>query len=121
VTLTVDTFIAEVPIDPERTILVYLRQHGGRSFVRWRVFHKHRKHGGWYPDWRRAFIIPTHVADALGAAITGAPGSQQTTPKPHWIEKHESHLRRRLACLQDLNAPELIIDAERRRLRRGKA
>ena len=45
VTLTLHTFIAEVPIDPTRSILVYLREHGGRRYVRWRVFHKHRKGG----------------------------------------------------------------------------
>ena len=64
VTLTIDTFVAEVPLDEHRVILVYHRQHGGRCYIRWRVFHKHRKGGNWYPDKRRALVIPIHAADA---------------------------------------------------------
>src|SRR5215213_11291188 len=80
-TLTLDTFIAEVPVDPRRSILVYLRQHGGRQYVRWRVFHRHRKHGTWYPDKRRAFVVPVGCGDALGRAVAAASAGAVQTPK----------------------------------------
>ena len=61
-----------MPLDEHRVILVYHRQHGGRCYVRWRVFHKHRKGGNWYPDKRGAFVIPIHAAHALAAGIAAA-------------------------------------------------
>jgi hypothetical protein len=121
VTLTEDTFIAEVAIDEHRVILVYLRQHGGRSYVRWRVFHQHRKSKGWYPDRRRAFVVPVGVAGALAEAIANAPTGHQRSAKPHWLEYLDTNRRDRLAKLMDLNAPPCVLDAERRRLYRGRA
>jgi hypothetical protein len=97
VTLTVDTFIAEVRIDTHRSILVYLRQHGGRMYVRWRVFHKHRKHGKWYPHKRRAFVVPLGAADAVGRAIACAAGERPVTANLEWLAKIAAH---RACCSQ---------------------
>lgn len=119
VTLTVDTFIAEVPIEASRSILVYLRRHGGREYVRWRVFHKHAKGGNWYPDRRRAFVIPLAIAKALGDAMAAAGTGRAATAKPAWLEQIDHYRASTLFKLLDLNAPQFILERERRRRVRG--
>jgi hypothetical protein len=119
VTLTVDTFIAEVPIDPGRCILVYLRQHGGRQFVRWRVFHKHGKGGNWYPDKRRWFVVPVRCSGALAGAIAAAGQGQVLTDKPAWLEAVDRHRAALLPKLEELNAPPKYLNREKRRMARG--
>lgn len=119
VTLTVDTFIAEVPVDPQRCILVYLRQHGGRQYVRWRVFHKHGQGGNWYPDKRRAFVLSAGIADALARAIASAATGQAVTPKPAWLEAIDAWREHRCRCMADLNAPPTVQEWERRQRLRG--
>ncbi|HEX8522419.1 MAG TPA: hypothetical protein VF669_09195 [Tepidisphaeraceae bacterium] len=118
-TLTVDTFIAEVPLEPHRSILVYLREHGGRQYVRWRVFHRHRKSGLWYPDKRRSFVIPLSGAAALGGAIAAATTGRAATAKPDWLEKIDAYRGTMLAKLEDLNAPPAVLEREKRRRCRG--
>jgi hypothetical protein len=115
----VDTFIAEVPIDPHRSILVYLRQHAGRQYVRWRVFHRHRKHGKWYPDKRRAFVIPVGIANALAGALASAVTAQPVSPKPAWLQAIDDHCEHRYRCFVELNAPTFLQERERRRRLRG--
>lgn len=61
--------------------LVYQRKHGGRSYVRWRVFRNHRR-GFWYPDKRRAFVVPECIAETLGAVIAAAVGGKGVTKLP---------------------------------------
>ena len=119
VTLTVDTFIAEVPMDAHRAILVYLREHGGRQYVRWRVFHRHRKHGRWYPDKRRAFVVPLSSASALASAIASAATRQAVTAKPDWLQAIDEHCEHRYRCFVELNAPAILQEHERRRRLRG--
>jgi hypothetical protein len=114
-TLTIDTFIAEVPIDPHRSILVYLRQHGGRQYVRWRVFHRHRKHAHWYPDKRRAFVVPLGSAAALGHAIIAAVSGEPVTTKPGWLARLDEHRETLLGKLLDLNAPDEYLKREEHR------
>jgi hypothetical protein len=118
-TLTLDTFIAEVPMDAHRSILVYLRQHGGRVYVRWRVFHRHRKHGKWYPDKRRAFVVPVATADALAGAIASAATGQAVTAKPPWLATLDANRAKMLTKLQDLNAPPVYLERQQRRMARG--
>jgi hypothetical protein len=115
----VDTFIAEVPMDAHRSILVYLREHGGRQYVRWRVFHRHRKRRQWYPDKRRAFVVPLGTADALARAIASAATGEALTAKPGWLAKLDDYRMRMLAKLQDLNAPPTFLLREKRRRARG--
>ena len=119
-TLTVDRFIGEVSIDTNRCILVYLREHGGRQFVRWRVFHKHIK-GPWYPDRRRAFVIPAAIADALARVISAAPDGQAVSTQPAWLAAIDAYREHRLACLRDLNAPASVLEPELRRRHKGLA
>ena len=119
-TWTVDNFIGEVPNDDRRCILVYRRQHGGRTFVRWRVFHRHSK-GNWYPDRRRAFVIPVDVTETLARVVAAAPAGQSITPRPPWLDVIDAYQAHRLACLHDLNAPADVVEHELRKARRGPA
>ena len=84
---TVDEFMAAVPWDEWRTVLVYRRQHGGRTYIRLRTWNKHRRFGSWYPS-DRFFIIPIGnaglLADAIQAAAEGRPGK-----KPDWLKARE--------------------------------
>src|SRR3954470_4301925 len=89
-TLTEDTFIGEVPLDPHRSILVFRRRHAGRTFIRWRVFHRHRKGGNWYPDKRRGFVIPLDAGDALASAIAAAQRGDTFTAKPEWLAQADA-------------------------------
>jgi hypothetical protein len=116
---TIDTFIAEVPLDPNRAILVYMREHGGRRYIRWRVFHRHRKGRNWYPDKRRAFVVPVEGAASLGDAIAKATCGQPITPKPAWLASVDYFRQRRGYCLLELNAPPAVLEAEMRKRLRG--
>jgi len=118
-TYTVDTFIAEVSLDPHRSILVYRRQHAGRTFIRWRVFHRHRRWGTWYPDKRRSFVIPVGSGDAMARAIAAAQLGVTFTAKPEWLAKVDEWREHRYRCLLELNAPARELAQERRGLTRG--
>ena len=84
---TVDEFMAAVPWDEWRTVLVCRRQHGGRTYIRLRSWNKHRRFGRWYPS-DRFFIIPIGnaglLADAIQAAADGRAGK-----KPAWLKARE--------------------------------
>lgn len=119
VTLTVDTFMAEVPLDPRRSVLVYLRRHGGREFVRWRVFHRHSVGGNWYPDRRRAFVVPSAAAGALGHAIASASRGNAMGAKPEWLAVIDTGRDHCCRVLKELNAPASLQDRARRDRHRG--
>ena len=80
---TVDTFIDCVPSGKNKAVLVHHRQHGGRTYVRFRTWNRHQEKGVWYPT-RRGFIVPVGnaepLADALRAGADGVEGS-----KPDWF------------------------------------
>ena len=117
-TLTVDTFIGEVPVDAHRAVLVFLREHGGKRYVRWRMFHKHRQNQYWYPDKRRAFVVPVDAAVALGNAIAAAVGGQPVSTKPEWLQAINDYCEHRYQCLKELNAPPHVIEEGRRKMLR---
>ncbi len=110
---TLDTFIAEVPAGMNRSILVYRRQHGGREFIRWRYWHRHRQHEFWYPDKHRSFVVPLDVAPGLANALEQA-ASGQSSQMPDWLAKIEASREYRLAALERFHAPESMIEQERR-------
>jgi hypothetical protein len=118
-TLTVDIFIAEVPVDSRRSILVCLRKHGGRKYVRWRVFHRLRKLGYWYPDKSRAFVVPLSSATALAGAIATAGTGQASSATPAWLAKLDAERAQLLPKLKALNAPPLYVEREKRRRARA--
>jgi hypothetical protein len=102
----VDTLRA--PLDP-----------GLSEGARWAGLRPHRKHGKWYPDKRRAFVVPLGTADALGRAIASAVTGQALTPKPAWLATLDANRARMLSKLQDLNAPTVHLDREKSRQARG--
>ncbi len=80
---TVDTYIDSVEWGGNRAVLVHHREHGGREYVRFRTWNRHKTKGVWYPT-RRGFIVPVGnaepLADALRAGADGVEGA-----KPDWF------------------------------------
>jgi hypothetical protein len=107
---THDQFIAAVPWGRWRAVLVYLRQHGGRQWVRLRTRNKHRKKLVWYPS-KRFFVIPIENADALADAIRAAVRCNPS-PKPDWLVRRERQERKHLEGLQ--LPPGVLADARRK-------
>ncbi len=84
---TIDTFVASVPWDRWRTVLVHHRQHGGHAFIRFRTWNLHREKLVWYPT-KRGFVIPVQNAQSLAQALlAGVSGDFQD--KPEWLVEHE--------------------------------
>ena len=93
---TVDTFLAAVPWTKHRTVIIYLREHGGRRYVRLRTFNRHREKGCWYPS-PRFYMVPIECAATLGKAIIAAAEGRRLGPEPDWyrdFEKQYAALRR---------------------------
>ena len=111
---TVDKFIAAVPWGKWRAVLLYLRQHGGREWVRLRTWDKHRKKLVWYPT-KRYFVIPIEDAEALANAIKAA-ARDNPSPKPDWLVRRERLERRKLERLQ---LPAEALAHARRRVERA--
>ena len=86
---TVDTFLAAVPWTKRRTIIIYLREHGGRRYVRMRTFNKHRKKGCWYPT-KRVYMVPLECAAELGEAIIAASKGEPFGRQPEWWTDFET-------------------------------
>lgn len=80
---TVDTFLAAVPWTKHRTVIVYLREHGERRYVRLRTFNKHRTKGCWYPA-PRFYTVPIDRAEDLGRAIIEASRGRTFGVQPEW-------------------------------------
>ena len=89
---TVDTFLAAVPWTKRRTVIIYLREHGGRRYVRLRTFNKHRTKGCWYPA-PRFYTVPIERAAALGEAIIAASKGEPFGPQPEWWEEFEEQYK----------------------------
>ena len=56
---TDDLFIDSIQWSDNRAVLVHRREHGGRTYVRFRTWNRHKTKGVWYPstrpslcDWR---------------------------------------------------------------------
>jgi len=86
---TIDTFVTDVTWGGGdwRCVLVYRREHGGRTYIRLRTWNKHRTKLVWYPS-KRFFVIPIEnaktLADALSAAAAG-----WSDEKPDWLVARE--------------------------------
>ena len=80
---TVDTFVDCVEWGENKAVLVHHRLHGGREYVRFRTWNRHKEKGVWYPT-KRGFIVPVGnaepLADALKAGADGVAGA-----KPDWF------------------------------------
>lgn len=85
---TVDTFLAAVPWTKRRSAIIYMREHGGRRYVRIRTFNRHRTKGCWYPT-KRFYMVPLDCATDLGNAILAAAQGKPFGPQPEWWEDFE--------------------------------
>ena len=84
---TVDDFVTAVPWDDYRSVLVHLRRHAGRDWVRFRTWNNHRDDLGWYPT-TRFFVIPLARTGALGDALHVA-ARGESFAKPTWLVERE--------------------------------
>ncbi len=57
-----------VPLGENMACAVYKRVWRGEHYVRWRVWHRHRTYGEWYPDARRYGVFPS---EAIGELCEG--------------------------------------------------
>ena len=89
---TVDTFLAAIPWTKRRAIIISLREHDGRHYVRLRSFNRHRRMGCWHPS-PRFFMVPLDCAEALGKAIISASRGEPFGTEPEWWEEFEEHTR----------------------------
>ena len=105
---TIDEFVAAIPWGENRVVLVYRRQHGGRTFVRVRIWNQHRDRRVWYPT-KRAFVIPIQNVEDFAAAIRSAAGGK-VGGKPDWLERREQAEQERAACFEDLEAPTTVAE-----------
>ena len=89
---TVDEFIGAVPWTRRRMVLVFLRHHGARTFVRLRTFNRHRKKGCWYPS-PRYFVVPLECARSLARAIESAAAGKPFGEEPDWYRDFEKQYK----------------------------
>lgn len=85
---TVDTFMASVPWTKNRTVIVYLREHTGRRYIRLRTFNRHQIKGCWYPS-PRFFTVPIEHAERLGNSIAEAAKGKPFGSEPDWWAEFE--------------------------------
>lgn len=94
---TEDEFVACVPWGQWRAVTVYRRRHGGRTWVRFRTWNKHRKKLVWYPT-KRYFVVPIEHAVPLASALCMAAGGA-SEPLPDWLEHFQYTQTGRLDAL----------------------
>ena len=111
---TVDEFITAVPWGRWRMVLVYRRQHGGHTYVRFRIWNKHRLRAVWYPS-RRYFVIPERYACLLATALQEAVRGE-TSQKPDWLIAREDAENEALDRLGETGLSEESIDQARQSL-----
>ena len=116
---TADTFIAAVPWGKWRTVLVFRREHGGRTYIRLRTWNRHRAKRVWYPT-DRFFVIPVEDADNLAEAIRAAARGEAKRKMPAWYRARERADLERYEDLQDLDAPDEILTQAKRRMKRRR-
>ena len=115
VTDTVDQFIAWVPLSDNMGFVVFHRAHGGREYVRWRAWHRHREKSCWYPDRIRWGVISADHAHAFAEAMAKAAKGEPAGDAPDWLIEAEKATYARLARLHDVNAPAEVLATARRR------
>ena len=112
---TVDTFIGAVPWGERRKVLVFYREHGGRSYVRLRTWNRHRTRGLWYPT-KRFFVIPVEHVEALAETLRAAARGTPIEKKPRWYEARERADQKRYQVCVELEAPQIFVARARRKV-----
>ncbi len=120
---TTESFVAALPWGPNRRILVFRRQHGGRTYVRLRVWNLHRRFGTWYPS-DRFFVVPIDEAEGLAAALVAGAQGKRLHRKPDWLTRREADERdgkgpgQYAGLIEEIKAFGAKLRQERRRNRR---
>ena len=92
VTQTADTFVTDIAWGKGRwrRLLVWRREHAGRTYLRIHAWNLHNSLHKWYPT-KRSYSIPIEnaadLAHALLQAATGHKGE-----KPEWLQSREAGL-----------------------------
>lgn len=113
---TTDKFIAAVPWGDWRVVLVFRREHGGRTYVRVRTWNLHRTKSVWYPT-KRFYVIPIEEVDALAAALRAAARDEPLAEKPRWYAAREKADQERYEESLDLGALDTILEKLEREIR----
>ena len=116
---TTDKFIAAVPWSDRRVVLVFRREHGGRTYVRVRTWNRHGTKHVWYPT-KRFYVIPVERADALAEALRAAARDEPMEKKPRWYAAREKQDQERYERMVELEAPDAVIARQKRRLAHRK-
>lgn len=117
--VTIDTFIAAVPWGEWRRVLVFRREHSGKTYIRLRTWNKHRTKHVWYPT-KRFYVVPIEGAESLAGAIKAAAQGEPLEAKPAWYAAREEADQEHYERLLELNAPEEVLEDRRRRIQRRK-
>jgi len=78
-----DELIGHVEWGENRQVLVFKRDYAGKSYVRLRVFNRHKAKGCYYPT-PRSFHVALESAFELGQVIARAAQGRQSQPPPVW-------------------------------------
>ena len=105
----VDYLMACVQWGRLRRVLVFIRDHAGRRWIRLRVFNKHFTKGFWYPS-RKYFVVPMEHARDLGEAIIRAADELQTGEIPDWYNDFEKQYKNYQADRRTRNDHEDDVD-----------
>jgi len=116
-----DEFMAAVPTGSHRCVVVYLRTYQGKQYVRWRVWHLHKQINRWYPDTRRCGTVKREYAKALGGAIALAGDGKESHSMPQWLSNIEERRDEKIAILEELGAPEYVLEPMKISRRRAYA
>ena len=114
-----ERFIAEVPWDEHRRVLVFRRRYGGVEYVRLRTWNTHRESGKIYPT-DRSYIIPAEHAEQLAEAIRAGALNDPLQDLPAWYVERDDQLQARYDYAVRHEAPECVRRSEAQRLRRRR-
>ena len=89
---TIDTFVTDIDWGQGRwrRLLVWRREHAGRTYVRVHAWNRHNSLHKWYPT-KRSYSIPIeNAADLAHALLQAATGHEGE--KPEWLQAREAGL-----------------------------
>ncbi len=79
---TTDSFLGSIDWTKRRQVILFLREHRARRFVKMRTFLQHQVKKCWYPA--RSYTVPIECAYDLGRALIRASDGEQFTETPDW-------------------------------------
>ena len=89
-----DELMGHVEWGDNRQVLVFRRDYAGNSYIRVRVFNKHRQRSCFYPS-PRAFQVGLESAFELGQIIARAAQCRESNPPPEWWAEFQEQYERK--------------------------